>query len=29
MEVDTRIDYWTGNYYGFVDVQVTVTDESD
>ena len=29
IEVDTRIDYWTGNYYGFVDVQVTVTDESD
>ncbi len=28
-EVDQRIGYWTGNYYGFLDVQVTVTDVSE
>ena len=28
-EVDSRIDYWTGNYYGYLDVQVSVTDVTE
>ena len=28
-EVDNRIGYWTGNYYAFLEVQVTVTDVTE